>query len=130
MITAYHRPHSLDEALKLLSRSTPVTVPLGGGTVLSHHRVGNIEVVDLQALGMGEIKEHGKSLEVGATVTQQQLLEAPACPKGLAAAIRLESPLNLRNASSVAGALVTADGRSPLVTALLALDAQIRAAVE
>ena len=48
MITAYHRPGSLDEALKLLSRRSPVTVPLGGGTVLSHQRGEGIEVVDLQ----------------------------------------------------------------------------------
>ena len=75
MITTYHRPKSLDDALKLLSRRTPITVPLGGGTVLSHQRGEDIEVVDLQALGLNGILERGKLLEVGATVTLQQLLE-------------------------------------------------------
>jgi CO/xanthine dehydrogenase FAD-binding subunit len=102
-----------------------VTVPLGGGTLLSHHRGEDIEVVDLQALGMNGIVERGKLLHVGSTVTLQQLLEMPSCPPDLASALRLELPLNLRNTASLAGTLVMADGRSTLVTALLALDAQV-----
>jgi CO/xanthine dehydrogenase FAD-binding subunit len=125
MITAYHRPDSLDVALKLLSRPSPVTVPLGGGTVLSHHRGEGIEVVDLQALGINRIQERGKMLHVGAAATLQQVLELPSCAPDLAAALRLEAPLNLRNASSIAGTLVMADGRSTLVTALLAMDARL-----
>ena len=31
MIVEYHRPNNLDEALLLLSRDYPHTVPLGGG---------------------------------------------------------------------------------------------------
>lgn len=125
MITAYHRPNTLDDALTLLARSAPATVPLGGGTKLSHHRGDDVEVVDLQALGLDRIVERGKLLEVGATVTLQRLLEMPACPQDLASAIRLETPVNRRNVSSVAGTLVTADGRSTLATALLALDARL-----
>lgn len=125
MITAYHRPNTLDDALRLLARPTPRTVPLGGGTKLSHYGGEALEVVDLQALGLNRIVERGKLLEVGATVTLQQLLIMPACPADLASAIRLETPLNRRNMSSVAGTLVTADGRSTLATALLALDAQV-----
>jgi CO/xanthine dehydrogenase FAD-binding subunit len=125
MITAYHRPKSMDEALQLLSRPLPVTLPLGGGTLLSHHRGDDIEVVDLQALGMNTIAERGGILEAGATVTLQQLLEMESCPPALVAALRLEAPLNLRNSSSLAGTLVTADGRSTLTAALLALDAQL-----
>ncbi len=125
MITTYHRPSSLDEALALLSRPTPVTLPLGGGTALSHYRGQDIEVVDLQSLGMNRISEHGNVLQVGAMVTLQQLLEMPSCPPGLAASLRLEAPLNLRTSSSLAGTLVVADGRSTLATVLLALDARL-----
>ena len=35
MIIEYHRPETIDEALDLLARSQPATVPLGGGTVLN-----------------------------------------------------------------------------------------------
>ncbi|HET6845213.1 MAG TPA: FAD binding domain-containing protein [Anaerolineales bacterium] len=125
MIIAYHRPESLDEALRLLSRPSPRTVPLGGGTLLSHHGGDDIEVVDLQSLGMNTITERGHRLEVGATTSLQQLLEWKSCPPALATALRLEAPLNLRNASSLAGTLVAADGLSTATTALLALDAQL-----
>src|SRR5689334_24550843 len=106
MITAYHRPQTLDEALKLLSR--PNTQPLGGGTLLSQARPDPVEVVDLQALGLNAIYKKGGDLTVGATSTLQSLLEAKDCPEALKTAIKLEAPLNLRNAASVAGTLVAA----------------------
>jgi CO/xanthine dehydrogenase FAD-binding subunit len=125
MITAYHRPQSLDEALHLISRPSPKTLPLGGGTVLSHHRGDAVEVVDLQALGLNRIAERGRSLDIGATVTLQQLLEFPSFPGAMETAIRLEAPLNLRNSSSVAGTLMVGDGRSSFATLLLALDTRL-----
>lgn len=121
MITAYHRPHTLEEALSLLSR--PNVLPLGGGTLLSGIKTESVEVVDLQALGLDRIEPKGKNLEIGATATLQILLENPHCPSALQTALRLEAPLNLRYAATVAGTIVACDGRSPFVTALLALDA-------
>ncbi len=125
MITAYHRPTTLEEALSLIGRASPHTVPLGGGTLLSHSKVEALEVVDLQALGLGKIVERGKNLEIGATATLQEVLEHAACPAAMKPAIKLEAPLNMRNAATVAGTIVTCDGRSTLVTALLALDARM-----
>jgi len=43
----------------------------------------------------------------------------------LKSALKLEAPLNLRNAATVAGTLVSCDGRSTFVSALLSLDAKI-----
>ncbi len=123
MITTYHRPQSLDEALTLLSR--PNTFPLGGGTLLSHSSTDSVEVVDLQALGLNSLKKSGSSLEIGATVTLQQLLESELCPDTLKSALKLEAPLNVRNAATVAGTIAACDGRSTFVCALLALDAKL-----
>ena len=131
MITEYHRPKSLDEALTLLAQTN--TVPLGGGTLLSHPstslRAGpstdSVEVVDLQALGLNSIKKNGNNLEIGATVTLQQLMENENCPDALKQAIKLEAPLNIRNTATVAGTIVASDGRSTFATALLALDAKL-----
>lgn len=123
MITTYHRPKTLDEALTLLSR--PNTLPLGGGTLLSHSASDSVEVVDLQSLGLDFIKKSGNNLEIGATVTLQGLLENEDCPDALKSALKLEAPLNLRNAATVAGTLVSYDGRSTFVTVMLALDAKI-----
>ena len=134
MITAYHRPQTLDEALTLLSQ--PNTFPLGGGTLLSHSKTDSVEVVDLQALGLNLLKKSGNDastlpavagqrLEIGATATLQQLLEDSNCPAALKSALKLEAPLNLRNAATAAGTIVSCDGRSTFTTALLALDAKL-----
>jgi CO/xanthine dehydrogenase FAD-binding subunit len=123
MITAYHRPKTLDEALTLLAQ--PNLIPLGGGTLLSHTTANPVEVVDLQATGLNTIKKSGNNLEIGATVTLQQLLESEDCPEALKSALKLEAPLNLRNAATIAGTLVTCDGRSTFATVLLALDSKV-----
>jgi CO/xanthine dehydrogenase FAD-binding subunit len=131
MITAYHRPQTLEEALALLSR--PNILPLGGGTLLSRPQADPVEVVDLQSLDLDSIKKNGNNpstgsgqrLEIGATVTLQQLLENEYCPDALRSALKLEAPLNLRNAATIAGTLVMCDGRSTFTTVILALDAKI-----
>lgn len=123
MITSYHRPKTLDEALSLLTQ--PNRLPLGGGTLLSKQTADPIEVVDLQALGLDSVVKNGNSLEIGATVTLQQLLESVHCPEALKSALRLEAPLNQRNAATVAGTLVACDGRSTFAATLLALDAKL-----
>lgn len=123
MITAYHRPQTLDEAQTLLSRSN--TFPLGGGTLLSHTRADSVEVIDLQLLGLNLIRKSGNNLEIGATATLQQLLEDENCPEALSSALKPEAPINIRNAATVAGTIVACDGRSTFVTSLLALDAKL-----
>lgn len=123
MITEYQRPQTLEETLKLLS--APNTRPLGGGTVLSHPGDESFAVVDLQSLGLDKLHKSGNNLEIGATVTLQTLLESPHTPAALKAAIKLEAPLNLRNMGTVAGTVVTCDGRSPFAAVMLALDAKL-----
>jgi len=136
MITAYHRPKTLDEALTLLTQ--PNTLPLGGGTLLSHasttphneraaplSATGNFEAVDLQLLGLDSLTKTGNNLELGATLTLQSLLESEHCPSALKSALKLEAPLNIRNSATLAGTLVSCDGRSTFASILLAMDAKI-----
>jgi CO/xanthine dehydrogenase FAD-binding subunit len=123
MITAYHRPKTLDEALTLLAH--PNRTPLGGGTLLSKLTTDAVEAVDLQAIGLSTVKKSGNNLDIGATVTLQQLLESEQCPEAMKAALKLEAPLNLRNSATVAGTIVACDGRSTFVSVLLALDAKL-----
>ncbi len=123
MITSYYRPQTLEEALKLLT--VPNTRPLGGGTNLSHPGDEAYAVVDLQALGLDKVHKAGNNLEIGATVTLQALLESSYVHAALQTAIKLDAPLNLRNMGTVAGTLVTCDGRSPFAAVMLALDAKL-----
>lgn len=124
MITTYHRPKTLDEALMLLTN--PNILPLGGGTLLSHTTITNpIEVVDLQSLSLDSINKRGNELEIGATVTLQQLLESEHSSDDLKSALKLEAPLNLRNSATVAGTLVSCDGRSTFAAVMLAMDGKM-----
>lgn len=123
MITAYHRPQTLDEALTLLTQ--PDTLPLGGGTLLSHGTADPVQAVDLQLLGLDSLTKSGNNLELGATLTLQAILQSEHCPEPLRQAIKLEAPLNLRNAATAAGTLVACDGRSTFASILLALDAKV-----
>jgi CO/xanthine dehydrogenase FAD-binding subunit len=127
MIIAYHRPQTLEEALTLLNQ--PNTLPLGGGTLLSQPTVDPISVVDLQRLGLDSLRAKGNDLEIGATCTLQTFLESEHCPEALKPAIKLEAPINIRNSATVAGTLVSSDGRSPFATSLLAMDVKIEQAI-
>lgn len=123
MITAYHRPKTLDEALTFLSQDD--TVPLGGGTLLSQSKTDSFQVVDLQLLGLDTLTQSGNNLELGATLTLQTLLKSEHCPEALKSSLKLEAPLNIRNTATVAGTLVSCDGRSTFASILLAMDAII-----
>ena len=80
MIIEYHRPNKLDEALKLLERKQPVTVPLGGGTVLNAPSEEQVAVVDLQDLGLGGIDKAGSTLKVGAAAHRNHCWIRLSCP--------------------------------------------------
>lgn len=128
MITAYHRPEKVDEALALLARTDPNTRPLGGGTVLNQASDIDFEVVDLQALGIDKLKTGNKTWKLGAALTLQNLLDAEGLPKALSRTIQHQATYNTRQVATVAGTLVSADGRSAFTTAMLALDAQLEIA--
>lgn len=118
----YHRPQSLDEALSLLREG----VPLAGGTNLIPRRRRLTSVVDLHDVGLDSIEPTESGLVAGACVTLQTLAESwSSIPPALEQACRLEAGWNLRNVATLAGTLMAADGRSPLVTCLLALGAAV-----
>ena len=123
MITQYHRPKTLTEALALIAQ--PKTYPLGGGILLNRFSNEEYAVVDLQSLELNTIVKDGDSLQIGATATLEELLNAENTPDALKKAIRHEAALNTRNLATVAGALVASDGRSPFATTMMALDAKI-----
>jgi CO/xanthine dehydrogenase FAD-binding subunit len=126
MIIEYHRPSTLEEALHLLSRKEPHTLPLGGGTILNRPTDDEFAVVDLQTLGLDKIVRRGQSLSIGATVRLQNLVEQPDLDRNLIICLQHEATYNLRQMRTLAGTIVASDGRSPLVTALLALDSHLK----
>jgi carbon-monoxide dehydrogenase medium subunit len=129
----YHRPQGLMEAVALLKRADIRTVVMGGGTWLNGEAPRNVEaVVDIAGLGLNRIAAENNMLRIGAAATHQQLVESELVGKAAPNALHVigetaeaMSGLNIRNSATLAGAIVTADASSPLVTALLACDADV-----
>ena len=124
MIIEYHRPETEAEAIALLSHTDPKTVPLGGGTVLSRTEE-QVAVVDLQALGWNAIRESGTFVIAGSGVTLEALRSYFGADSALGRAIAIEAGKNIRDMATLGGTLGNNDGRSPLLTALLALGVEL-----
>lgn len=123
MISEYHRPETLEKALELLGRKSPNTIPLGGGTAFPHNLAEKLAVVDLQGLGMNQIRHEGAFISAGSMTKLQVLFEADDIPEALARSIQLEAPLNRREIATIGGTVIASEGRSLITTVLLAMDA-------
>jgi len=125
MITEYHRPDTQEEVLALLSRKDPHTVVIGGGLYINEVIQEPLAVVDLQHLDLSGISSKGKSIHFGASVVLQTLLTHKQTSKALVKAILHQETYNRRQIATLAGSIVVGNGRSPIVSVLLALDAEI-----
>lgn len=126
MILDYHRAEDSQAALKLLERGQPLTLPMGGGTILNAPHELDFDVVDLQAAQLDQVKTAGSKLIVGAAATLQSLLDAAEGQPALQTAIRHEASRNLRQVGTLAGTLVSSTGRSAFATAMMALDVRLQ----
>jgi CO/xanthine dehydrogenase FAD-binding subunit len=118
----YLRPKTIDEALGLLAEG----IPLAGGTQLTVDRYGLSCVIDLQSLGLDDMREQDSIVYLGAMTRLQSMLTADiSMPDALQEACRYEAAWNIRNQATLGGVLMRADGRSPLMTVLTVLDPQI-----
>ena len=124
-IHEYHRPQTLQEALKLLQRGQ-TTVPLAGGTDLVPSRAPHVQaVVDLQGIGLDQLTMDGSHIHIGAMVSLQRLIESPEVGEFLAKSAHLEGPITYRNAATVGGTIAARDALSHLLIALLVLDTEV-----
>ncbi len=125
MIIEYQRPQNLEQAKKLLNRENPLTIPLGGGTLISQKTEQPVAVVDLQLLGLNKITSEKYKCSIGAMCRLQDLVDNADIPSGLRKAARREANINIRRSATLGGMLVTADGTSPLLGCLLAVDVKL-----
>lgn len=129
----YFRPTDLEDALRLAARAAPRTRIVAGGTWIGAEAPRDLEsVVDIGGLALGAISLEGAVWRLGATATLQDLVDSPAgvtfCNGVLGEAALAMAGRSLRNRATLGGAISTADGVSPLVTALLACDAELSVA--
>jgi putative selenate reductase FAD-binding subunit len=124
MIVEYLRPKTVTEAITLLSRKSPHSVPIAGGTgVRKKARQQDIAVIDLQDLNLAGISLSEDWIEMGAMLSLNAMANHPQMPAALSKAIQFEGTSNTRNQASIGGRLVSYNGRSALITALIAADA-------
>ncbi len=129
----YLRPTHLEDALRLIGRASPRTLIVAGGTQVGADAPRDAEaVVDIGGLALSAISLEGAVWRLGATASLQALIESPAgmtfCNGVLGDAAKAMAGHSLRNRATLGGAIATADGVSPLVTALLACDAELSVA--
>lgn len=125
MIVEYHRPKDLSAALALVENPEIKTIFMGGGSAIDRYNIEPFAVVDLQDLGLNILRTKGSILEIGATASLQNLWDDQQVQLDLKNAIYHEATFNLRQVATIAGTLIASDGRSPFVTAMLALDATL-----
>lgn len=110
----YHRPASIQGALRLLGRAQPRTVPLAGGTWLVARRDPSIQaVVDLSGLKLAFVAKSAPRLRLGAMTTLQTLAGHPLVREVggglLGEASRRSAPLSMRNVAALGGTLVVGE---------------------
>lgn len=124
-VIEYHRPTTLDEALRL--------VVAGGGTVLAGGTVVNAGtrptgsvLVDLQALSLGGVHVQADgTLAVGAMTRLSELAADTNTPPWLRDLARRELASSLRNLATVGGTIVAGGWESALLAAFVACDAVV-----
>lgn len=113
----YERPENLESALKAIQDGTP----LGGGTRVTAMWQPDRKFVDLQSVGLDQIEASDTGWILGAMVRIQALIEPDhAWPPALSLSARRQAGWNIRNQASLGGLVMAGDGRSPLLTCLLA----------
>jgi CO/xanthine dehydrogenase FAD-binding subunit len=127
-MSAYLRPHRLDEALAALAR--PHTV-LAGGTDFYPARVGrpiDEDVLDIGAIAeLRGISSDERGWRLGAATTWSELIgaELPPLFDGLRQAAREVGGRQIQNAGTLAGNLCNASPAADGVPCLLALGAEL-----
>lgn len=122
MIQEYFRARTKQEALSKISKGY---LPIGGGTYISQHQDDIFGVVDLQDLGLGQIKQENDHMIFGATTTLQDIYNCPSVDKSLKDVIAQEVKPNMRNAVTIAGQICMGDGFSNLQAWLICADVRI-----
>lgn len=127
-LRTYHRPATLEEALRLVRPAS--VVPLSGGTSLIPSGDPAVEaVVDLNGLGLTCICPGEAGISIGATTPLQQLLESDALTQRthgrIGETIRLTASRNLRGQATVGGTVAASGAENPLLVLLLALTASV-----
>lgn len=131
----FHTPKTMEEVLLLLQKEDE-TLVLSGGTFLhgleARGLLSEVEaLVDVRKIGLGTVTTDGGGLHMGATVTfahLQTVAEVTNAPwlAGLADALAYP-PVQIRNTATIGGCVAASCPFFDIPTALVSLDAVVKA---
>jgi len=122
MIQDYIRAKSKDEVVELLEKGYSI---LGGGTYLSRNQDTAIGLIDIQDLGLNQIKPNKEALEIGAFCSFGEICNNPYIWETFKSAIQQELKINQRNKTTIAGHTLVANGFSNILGWLVCADASV-----
>jgi aerobic carbon-monoxide dehydrogenase medium subunit len=127
-IADYHRPRTVEEALKLLQQGSGKAVLLAGGTSLGVRLPNRIEaLVDIADLGLDGIEAEDGAVVIGAGVRVTDIMTSPVLERLyggiLPQAAKVLASTPLRNRITIGGNAVQVLPWSDLPGVLLAMDA-------
>lgn len=117
----YVRPSSLDEVLRLRAEHANEVKFLAGGIFKPMIEDGKFLIVDLQEAGLDEVEANEDGLRIGGLASLQELENALGS-SGFYQALSTEYGINVRNTLSLSNFLAQANGRSPVLICLVALE--------
>lgn len=128
----YHRPSSLDEALRLLADVEDARPLAGGQSLLPMMKMrlaSPAALVDLSRIPeLAGVRREGNALRIGAMTRYADALASDELRSGcpvLAECIEVIGDLQVRNVGTLGGSVAHADPAADLPTALLALEAEV-----
>jgi CO/xanthine dehydrogenase FAD-binding subunit len=123
MILDYFRPKTIEESLFLLQKHENA-IPIAGGTTVKNIKK-DFFAIDLQDLDLKYLKVENSQILIGATTTIDQIYDYFRSNTVLTRAIKIDYSKNQRMQSTIGGAIMAGDGRSTLLTCLLALECHV-----
>ncbi len=128
-IKNYEKPKSIEEAYELLKQNKKTTL-IGGGAFL---KLGSKQIstaIDLSEAGLNYIKESDDQITIGAMTTFHEVETNPIitsyCSGMLSESVKDIVGIQMRNMVTVGATVYSRYGFSDLITALLALNADVK----
>jgi len=132
-VLQYHKPTSLDEALRLMDELAPAIRPYAGGTDLmvqlrahSRRMEGIAHVLDLGGLPLSGIQETESAVVIGPATTHATVAASPVilrCAPMLAQASASVGSPQIRNAGTVGGNIANGSPAADTLSPFVALNA-------
>lgn len=123
----YMTASSIDEAVRELGNASSAKVMSGGMSLIPLMKLRLLSpdlVVDIGKVpGLGEIKDNGDSISIGALVRHAQTAASPLVPDALRQAASWTGDVQVRNRGTTAGSVAHADIAGDQPSAVLALGA-------